>query len=87
MSLKLYRVKFQDTQGYTEKPCFRKLRERRERRGEGGREREKEYFEDIAEQYVLWSIECQLEKELVEPHTDNYSELIKQARNTVRKNY
>ena len=47
----------------------------------------KEYFEDIAEQYVLWSIECQLEKELVEPHTDNYSELIKQARNTVRKNY
>lgn len=47
----------------------------------------KEYFEDIAEQYVLWSIECQLEKELVEPHTDNYSELIKQARNTVRENY
>lgn len=47
----------------------------------------KEYFEDIAEQYVLWSIECQLEKELVEPHTDNYSELIEQARNTVRKNY
>jgi hypothetical protein len=47
----------------------------------------KEYFEDIAEQYVLWSIECQLEKELVEPHTDNYSKLIKQARNTVRKNY
>ena len=26
----------------------------------------KEYFEDIAEQYVLWSIECQLEKKLVE---------------------
>ena len=47
----------------------------------------KEYFEDIAEQYVLWSIECQLEKGLVTTHTDNYSGMIKQARNTVRKNY
>ncbi len=47
----------------------------------------KEYFEDIAEQYVLWSIECQLEKKLVEPHTDNYSEVIEQSRDTVRKNY
>lgn len=47
----------------------------------------KEYFEDIAEQYVLWTIECQLEKELVTTHTDNYSGMIEQARNTVRKNY
>ena len=47
----------------------------------------KEYFEDIAEQYVLWTIECQLEKELVTMHTDNYSGMIEQARNTVRKNY
>lgn len=47
----------------------------------------KEYFEDIAEQYVLWSIECQLERELAEPHTDYYSETIEQARDTVRKNY
>ena len=47
----------------------------------------KEYFEDIAEQYVLWSIECQVERELVEPHTDYYSETIEQARDTVRKNY
>lgn len=46
-----------------------------------------EYFEDIAEQYVLWSIECQLEKELIEPHTDSYSEVIEQARDAVRKNY
>ena len=46
-----------------------------------------EYFEDIAEQYVLWNIECQLEKELVEPHTDNYSEVIERSRDTVRKNY
>lgn len=48
---------------------------------------ESSYYEDIAEQYVLWNIECQLERELAEPHTDNYSELIKQARNTVRENY
>lgn len=47
----------------------------------------KEYFEDIAEQYVLWNIECQLEKELAEPHTANYSEMIGQARDTVRKEY
>ncbi len=47
----------------------------------------KEYFEDIAEQYVLWIIECQLERVLVEPHTDNYSALIKQARDIVRRNY
>lgn len=47
----------------------------------------KEYFEDIAEQYVLWSIECQLEKKLVEPHKDNYSEVIEQARAAVKQNY
>ena len=46
-----------------------------------------EYFEDIAEQYVLWSIEAQLEKELVEPSMDNYSDIIKQSREIVRKNY
>ena len=47
----------------------------------------KEHFEDIAEQYVLWSIECQLEKKLVEPHKDNYSEVIEQARAAVKQNY
>lgn len=46
----------------------------------------KEYFEDIAEQYVLWSIECQLEKELAELHTDNHSEVVEQARATVKQN-
>jgi len=44
-----------------------------------------EYFEDIAEQYVLWGIECQLDKK-VEP-VDDYTENIRQARDTVRKNY
>lgn len=48
---------------------------------------ESSYYEDIAEQYVLWNIECQLERELAEPHTDYYSEVIEQARNTVRENY
>ncbi len=43
------------------------------------------YFEDISEQYVLWSIECQLEKKIVP--TDNYMESIERARDTVRKNY
>lgn len=46
-----------------------------------------EYYEDIAEQYVLWSIEAQLEKALVEPSTENYAEIIEQSRETVRKNY
>ncbi|MCI9670186.1 MAG: hypothetical protein HFF49_01370 [Lawsonibacter sp.] len=45
----------------------------------------KEYFEDIAEQYVLWNIECQIEKELIP--ADNYTESIEQARETVRKKY
>jgi len=46
-----------------------------------------EYFDDIAEQYVLWSIEAQLYKELVEPFMENYFEIIAQARDNVRKNY
>ena len=45
-----------------------------------------EYFDDIAEQYVLWSIECQLEKKLVEPIMENYSEIMEQARETVKRN-
>lgn len=44
-----------------------------------------EYFEDIAEQYVLWSIECQLEKKIAP--VDNCTKRIEQARDTVRKNY
>lgn len=44
-----------------------------------------EYFEDISEQYVLWSIECQIEKKLAP--ADNYTESIEQARDAVRKNY
>ena len=45
-----------------------------------------EYYEDIAEQYVLWKIEAQLDKLLVEP-LEGYQESIKQSRETVRKSY
>lgn len=46
-----------------------------------------EYFEDIAEQYVLWKIEAQLDKALTEPFFENYKEIIEQNRDIVRKNY
>lgn len=45
----------------------------------------KELFDDIAEQYVLWHIDCQLEKELA--FTEDYADAIAQARETVKKNY
>ena len=45
------------------------------------------YYEDAAEQYVLWNIECQLEKELVEPSMENYVEIIQQSRKAVREGY
>ena len=44
-------------------------------------------YEDIAEQYVLWSIEAQLDPLLVEPLMKNYSEILKASRKTVRENY
>lgn len=45
----------------------------------------KELFDDLAEQYVLWNIDCQLEKELV--FTEDYADTIARARETVKKNY
>lgn len=44
-------------------------------------------FQDKSEQYVFWGIECQLEKELSEPHSDNYLNTIAEARETVRRIY
>lgn len=41
-------------------------------------------FEDKAEQQVLWCLEGQLEKTLVEPFYPNYSEIIESARNKIR---
>jgi len=41
--------------------------------------------EDEAEQKVLWRLESQLEKQLVEPLAPNYSELLAEARTQVRE--
>ena len=40
-------------------------------------------FEDPSEQQVLWRIECQLEKVLVEPLRPDYAELVAEARREV----
>ena len=47
--------------------------------------KKKELFDNLAEQYVMWSIDCQLERELVFP--ENYSDVITQARETVERIY
>jgi hypothetical protein len=41
-------------------------------------------FEDQAEQKVLWIIEGQLEKQLVEPFRPDYKKIINEARNKIR---
>lgn len=46
-----------------------------------------EYFQDISEQEVLWTIEAQMDKVLVEPFKPNYVEIIAEAREQVRNNY
>ena len=46
-----------------------------------------EIYEDFAEQYVLWKIEGQLDKELAEPFMDNYADILKKSRDSVRDNY
>ena len=47
--------------------------------------KKQELFDDLAEQYVMWNIGCQLEKELVFPA--DYTGAIAQARDTVKANY
>lgn len=42
------------------------------------------FFENQAEQKVLWDIECILEKKLNEPFQSNYEEIVKKARAIVR---
>ena len=41
-------------------------------------------FEDQAEQKILWILEGQLEKQLVEPFKPDYKDIIKEARNKIR---
>ena len=43
-----------------------------------------EIFQDQAEQKLVWLIETQLEKILVEPFQPDYKEIIQEARNKVR---
>lgn len=42
-------------------------------------------IEDEAEERVLWLLEAQLERQLVEPLAGNYSELLASARTLVRQ--
>ena len=44
----------------------------------------KEIFEDQAEQKTLWIIEGQLEKQLAEPFTPDYKDIINEARKQIR---
>lgn len=46
-----------------------------------------EYFEDNAEQCVLWIIEAQLDKQLTEPFRKDYCEIVKACRDHVRNHY
>jgi len=41
-------------------------------------------FADQSEQKILWTIEGQLEKILVEPFNPDYMDIIKEARNRLR---
>ncbi|MBS1503205.1 MAG: hypothetical protein JST32_14145 [Bacteroidetes bacterium] len=43
-----------------------------------------EIFEDESEQKMLWLIEGQLERALVEPFWPNYLDIIKEARDRLR---
>lgn len=45
------------------------------------------FYDDQAEQYVLWSIEAQLEKHLDDIFSNDYTERLARAREDVRKNY
>lgn len=47
--------------------------------------KKQELFDDQAEQYVMWNIECQLERELVYP--TNTADAIVQARKAVKNTY
>jgi hypothetical protein len=44
----------------------------------------KELFEDQSEEKMLWLLEGQLEKKLVEPFMPNYRRILLEARNQIR---
>ena len=41
-------------------------------------------FPDVAERQVLWAIEAQLDKALVEPFKPDYIDLVEKAKNRIR---
>lgn len=41
-------------------------------------------IEDQSEERILWDIQCELEKRLVEPFSANYLQLLEEARKNVR---
>ncbi len=41
-------------------------------------------FEDQAEQKILWLLEGQLEKQLVEPFKPDYKDIVREVRNKIR---
>jgi len=43
-----------------------------------------EIFPDIADRKVLWTLEAQLDKALIEPFMPNYDELVEAAKNRIR---
>lgn len=49
--------------------------------------RRNEVFQDKSEQIVLWSMECQLEKNLLEPHSDQYLQALKSAQADIKRTY
>ena len=44
-------------------------------------------IEDRTEEYVLWTLHAELEKQLVQPLKPNYVELLSKARKSVREKY
>jgi hypothetical protein len=44
----------------------------------------RDLVEDQAEQRALWNLSCLLERELVQPFSANYAELVEQARSRLR---
>ena len=46
-----------------------------------------EYFDDTAEQYVLWHIASQLDKELAEPFSEEYLSILSKAREMIKEEY
>lgn len=42
-------------------------------------------FQDLSEQRVLWDMECVLEGILTEPFSPNYSAILQEARNKVKR--